>query len=87
MADFIQFVNKLSKLDKEATDELINKLQTKTIEKGEYLLKNGEQCIKIFFIDQGLAKTCFNSGDKEFIMRFFPENSMFTVLKDLFYIL
>lgn len=80
MAEFIQFVNKLSKLDKKVTDELINKLQIKTIEKGEYLLKNGERCRKIFFINKGLTKTYFNRGDKEFIMRFFPENSMFTVL-------
>lgn len=80
MANFIQFVNELSKPDKQATDELINKLHTKTIQKGDYLLKDGEKCRKIFFIDQGLAKTYFNGKDKEFIMKFFPENSMFTVL-------
>ncbi len=80
MANFIQFVNKFSKLDKEVTDELLNKLRTTTIEKGKYLLKTGEQCRKIFFINKGLAKTYFNREEKEFIMRFFPENSMFTVL-------
>jgi CRP-like cAMP-binding protein len=80
MTDFIQFVNNLSQLDKEAIEDLINKLQTKTFEKGEYLLKKGEQCRKIFYIDTGLAKTYFNKEDKEFIMKFFTENSMFTVL-------
>lgn len=80
MANFIQFVNELSKLDKKATDELTNKLHTKTIQKGAYLLENGEKCRKIFFIDQGLVKTYFNGKDKAFIMKFFPENSMFTVL-------
>jgi CRP-like cAMP-binding protein len=80
MTDFIQFVNNLSQLDKEAMEDLINKLQTKTFEKGEYLLKKGEQCRKIFYIDTGLAKTYFNKEDKEFIMKFFTENSMFTVL-------
>ena len=80
MANFIQFVNELSKPDKQATDELINKLHTKTYQKGAYLLEDGEKCRKIFFIDQGLTKTYFNGKDKEFIMKFFPENSMFTVL-------
>lgn len=80
MNNFIQFVNHLSKLDKEAAEALENKIQTKTFEKGDYLLKSGEQCRKIFFIDKGLAKTYFYGDDKEFIMKFFPENSMFTVL-------
>ena len=44
------------------------------------MLSRGSVCEHLFFIDQGLAKTYFNTGDKEFIMRFFCENEMFTVL-------
>mgnify|MGYP003406731219 CR=1 FL=1 len=80
MTNFIQFANRIAQLDKVANEDLLTKLKTKTIEKGSYLLKRGEVCSQIFFIDKGLAKTFFNKEDKEFIMRFFPENSMFTVL-------
>lgn len=80
MTDFIQFCNQLSQLDKEATDELLNNLKSKTFQKGDYLLKSGDVCSHLFFIDKGLTKTYFNKEDKEFIMRFFPENSMFTLL-------
>lgn len=80
MNDFIQFVHTLSPLTKEAADELLYKIKIQTIEKGEYIVKNGERCAKIFYINSGLTKTYFERKDKEFIMKFFPENSMFTVL-------
>ncbi len=80
MTDFIQFCNQLSQLDKEATDELLNNLRSKTFQKGDYLLKSGDVCRHLYFIDNGLTKTFFSKGDKEFIMRFFAENLMFTVL-------
>jgi CRP-like cAMP-binding protein len=37
-------------------------------------------CKYFFFIEIGLVKLFFNKSDKEFIMRFFQENVMFTVL-------
>lgn len=80
MPDFIQYCNQLSKLEKEAADELSNKIKSRTYQKGEYLLKEGNICKYLFFIDSGLVKTFFYKNDKEFIMQFFPENVMFTVL-------
>lgn len=80
MPDFIQFCNQFSKLEKDAADELLSKIKSRIYQKGEYLLKNGEICRYLFFIDRGLAKTFFHKNDKEFIMQFFPENVMFTVL-------
>ena len=84
MTGFIQFANHLSPLDKGANDDLLHQLKTKTLDKGDHLLRNGEVCRNIYFIDKGLVKTYFNKEDKEFIMRFFPENSMFTVLDSFF---
>lgn len=80
MNGFIQFANQLSPLDPFENNELQQKLKMKTFGKGDYLLKSGQVCRNIFFVDSGLTKTSFENGDKEFIMRFFPENSMFTVL-------
>jgi CRP-like cAMP-binding protein len=80
MNDFIQFCNQLSPLTTEAAGDLSGRLQTRSFKKGEYLLKDREVCRHLFFIDSGITKTFFNNSGKEFIMRFFPENSMFTVL-------
>jgi CRP-like cAMP-binding protein len=80
MNEFIRFCNQLSTLDKAASDELFDKLKTKTFQKGDYLLNDGNVCRYLYFIDKGLTKTFFYREGKEFIMRFFPENMMFTVV-------
>lgn len=80
MIDFIKFCNQLSPLEKEATDDLVNKLKSKTFQKGDYILRSGDVCRNLFFIEEGLVKLCFTKEDKEFIMRFFPENALFTLL-------
>ena len=80
MSAFIQFVNRLSPLHEAARENLSNSLQDKTFNKGDYLVKAGETCRYLYFINEGLVKTFFYKDIKEFIMRFFPEGSMVTVL-------
>jgi CRP-like cAMP-binding protein len=80
MTGFIQFCNRLSPLGKPAEDDILNALQSSVFKKGAQLVKKGNVCRQLFFIEQGLAKICFNNGHKEFIMRFFPENALFTLL-------
>ncbi|HOZ96428.1 MAG TPA: Crp/Fnr family transcriptional regulator [Niabella sp.] len=80
MADFLSSFNKLAPFTNEVAEDLQKNLQTKSFDKGELLLKSGSICRKLFFIDKGLVKTFFFNEDKEFIMRFFPEYTFFTVL-------
>ncbi len=77
---FIDFVTSLSPLEQEAEEALFSVLRHKSSAKGEYLLEAGHVCSRIYFIDSGLAKTFFYTGTREFIMRFFAEGDMFTVL-------
>ncbi len=78
MADFLQYSNQFSPLENEAAEELIQNATTKTFKKGELLLQPGKVCRHLFFINEGLTKMYFISDDKEFIMRFFSENVLFT---------
>jgi hypothetical protein len=71
MLHFIQFVNQFLQLDKVASSDLLGKLSNTTINKIDRLLKSGDVCRHLNFIDKGLAKTFFNNEEKEFIMRFF----------------
>lgn len=80
MSTFVQFANRLSPLHCAAAEDLLDCLQDKTFGKGDYLLSPGETCRQMYFINKGLVKTFFYKDGKEFIMRFFPEHSMFTVL-------
>src|ERR1035438_5473209 len=78
--DFIQFCNRLSPLNKNTTKDLSDVLKYKSIKKNDYLLKCGEVCRHLYFINEGLTKTYFINKGKDFIMKFFSERSMFTVL-------
>jgi CRP-like cAMP-binding protein len=77
---FTEFVASLTFLEKEAEEALVSVLRQKSYDKGNYLLEAGTVCSRIYFIDSGLVKTFFYTDTREFIMRFFPEGSMFTVL-------
>ena len=83
MTDFISAFNRLSVLSNEAKDDLQNCLSLKSFTKGELLLKKGQVCKNLYFIDEGLTKVFFAKEDKEFIMRFFPEHTLFTVVDSL----
>jgi len=80
MKDFVSAFNQLANISQDAAEELSNCLSAKVFDKGELLLKAGETCRKIYFVDEGLTKTFFTNEDKEFIMRFFPEHTLFSVL-------
>lgn len=77
---FLDFATSLSELESEVKVDLHSRLFTKEYNKGELILEAGKTCSRIYFVDTGLVKTFFHNGDREFIMRFFSEGNMFTVL-------
>jgi CRP-like cAMP-binding protein len=81
MPDFIQFCRKITHLDEEVADALVQRFQTTTFKKGANVLKKGQVCNCFYFIDEGLMKVAFENEDKEFIMRFFPELTICTQLE------
>ncbi|MCX2492245.1 Crp/Fnr family transcriptional regulator [Pedobacter sp. PF22-3] len=78
--NFLAFVSSLSPLENEVNDTLRSKLYQKKYQKGELILEAGTVCKRIYFVDIGLVKTFFYTDTREFIMRFFAEGNMFTVL-------
>jgi CRP/FNR family transcriptional regulator, anaerobic regulatory protein len=78
MANFLQFCNEFSPLESEAAEELFQHSKIKTFQKGELLLQPRKVCRHLFFINEGFVKMFFTSEGKEFIMRFFSENLLFT---------
>lgn len=79
MESFIQFCQRLSPISETTKTQLISYTpEIKSFKKGEVILRENTYCNHFYFITQGLAKMCFTSEDKEFIMRFFPENILFT---------
>lgn len=80
MSGFINYCRQRTKLDENAIADLSAKLSTKIFKKRSLLLQENSICRSLFFIDEGLTKTSSTKDGKEFIMRFFHEGEMFTVL-------
>ena len=78
MTDLLAYLNAISPLSPEAADDFQKVFQPKSFSKGERLLREGEVCHYYYYILSGLTKSCFYNDDKEFIMRFFSENMLFT---------
>lgn len=83
MESLLRFCNNISDLTKEAEEGLSSVVSEKSFAKGEAILKEGKVCNKLYFIDSGLVKLFFLSDEKEFVMRFFTENSLMTNLESL----
>ncbi len=77
---FVDFAASLSELESEVKADLLSRLFTRKYSKGELILEAGNTCNRIYFVEIGLVKTFFHNGNREFIMRFFSEGNMFTVL-------
>ncbi|WP_312364774.1 Crp/Fnr family transcriptional regulator [Sphingobacterium sp.] len=78
--DFVQFVNVHFNVNNEALLEFKSKITSKSFKKGDIVVKKGRICDKIFFLEYGLVKTLFTSDSREYIMRFFSEANIFSVL-------
>ena len=80
MSDFTKYVNKVSQLSKEAEEDLLPRLKSKSFRKGQVINTEGQICKNLFFIDKGLVKHYYHHKDRVFILRFFSETNFFTVL-------
>lgn len=77
---FVSFCNQVTRLSEDAIKDLELVLNNKTFQKGEYLLRHTKRCSNLYFINSGLVKMFCYADGKEFIMNFFKDENMFTVL-------
>ncbi len=80
MDSFINHCNTISPLTAEAIEDLSSRLISKTFKKSEIINKEGQICRRLFFINKGFVKHYYHNKNRIFIIRFFSENNLFTVL-------
>jgi CRP-like cAMP-binding protein len=80
MNNLLAYLNGISELEPEASDDLLKDFKTKTFNKNDFLLKPDEVCRYFYFVENGLTKSFSYNKNQEFIMAFFQENMMFTEL-------
>jgi len=80
MDPFISNLDKISPLTDEAAADLAKVVIDKHFVKGDAILREGNICRQLYYLQDGLVKLFFDKDGKEFIMRFFAEGSFFTGL-------
>lgn len=84
MHSFTQFLNHIHPLSEAARSDFEQALQEKDYAPGATVSEAGRTCKHLFFMEQGLVKLNFFKEDREFVMRFFAEGTVFTALDSFF---
>lgn len=79
-SDLLRFIALHCQLDEEARTAMNSVIREKVYKKGDKIIREGTVCNKIFFLETGLVKTLFRTDSREYIMRFFSESNVFSVL-------
>lgn len=78
-SDFKTYLSLNANLSEQQYSEIIKDLQIKNIKKGEFLLRSGEVCMYIFFVNKGLLRSyTIDKSGKEHIIQFASEGWMIT---------
>ncbi|MBT1705150.1 Crp/Fnr family transcriptional regulator [Chryseosolibacter indicus] len=80
MGNLTTFLNNFSEFTPDAVNDLNCCIVEESFLKGDVLVQKGRVCGKLIYIKKGLVKLSFEGDYKEFIMRFFSENALSTVL-------
>lgn len=65
--------------------ELLKRSEAEEIPKGSYLVKEGQACKYIFYIEQGQLRTLYHKNGKDININFSFENDFVTDLKSFIY--
>lgn len=78
-SDFKTYLSLNANLSEQQYSEIIKDLQIKNIKKGEFLLRSGEICMYVFFVNKGLLRSyTIDKSGKEHIIQFASEGWMIT---------
>jgi CRP-like cAMP-binding protein len=70
---FVNYFSRISPLTKDEAEAISNSMQTKTFQKGEFLLKEGQISVSTFFILEGCVREYLLSDGEEKTTNFFTE--------------
>ena len=81
MTDLAQFCTRFSPLDEQALADLLQAATTQTYKQGQSLLRKNQICRHLFFVNEGLLKLFSTADGKQFVMRFFAGDTLFTAFE------
>ncbi len=76
MEKLIAKFNKYVSLEEKEIEPIRNYFHKKRVKKGDYLLKKGEICNKIFYVDRGLIMLALYKENRKFVAKFCLEDDL-----------
>ncbi|MDC1304233.1 Crp/Fnr family transcriptional regulator [Salibacteraceae bacterium] len=74
-----EYLKKNTSLTSEQVAEFDSKMTSKSAEAGDYVIREGEVCRKIYFLEEGCMSMVYERDNKSFIKDFIFENSFASV--------
>lgn len=78
MNPFVHYIQQYVNLDLETQQSIDQLTQTHVLNKGDMILKQGQVCHRMYFLEKGTIRTFFYQEGKEVTHWIYPENSMIT---------
>jgi len=78
MEEFIKYIKQYINLSIEAEKDILNLALLENATKGHLLLKEGQICERLYFIQKGTVRTYHYQKGKDVTYWIYPENSMIT---------
>ncbi|MDR2271891.1 MAG: Crp/Fnr family transcriptional regulator [Sphingobacterium sp.] len=78
MDNLLSFIRSLTSFSNESWESLQPALSSRTFKKNEFILKQGEICTSLFYIDSGFCKTFYDLDSEIKNTGFFFENEIVT---------
>lgn len=75
LSDFSKYLAKVNETDKDFIDEFVSRCSYKTLQKGSFILKQGEYSKYIYWVSSGLLiKYVIDESGKKHVIQFAPDN-------------
>jgi len=84
MNNFIKYLNSYSKLSNLTIQKLNDNIVTFEIKKNQIILKEGQICKYLYFVEKGIFKQYYFLNDKEIIDYFANENKIVSSISSLY---
>lgn len=84
MQDLIEYINSIYPVSMEIKEALAQELKRKVFCKKDFILKEGQTCKSIYFIEKGLLRCFYIKGSKEVCTWFMKEGDMVISVESFF---
>lgn len=82
--EYLDRLHSLSSLSEETRQQLLDYISIRKVNKGDFILKRGEVCRHIYFVDRGIARIFYYKNGRDITEWFASQNEFLFSIKSYF---